>query len=153
MGGGAAGPRAAGCCPRSTSAAHRRLVDLVAGLVGTTVAGGEAVLGGVHDVSAGGLGVALAEMAARAGVGLAGDPAFVPAPGELFTELPSRAVVATARPEEVLAGARSAGVPATVLGTAGGDRLALWGAADLPLEDVRAAWSGALPSALGEPAA
>ena len=50
-------------------------------------------MGAVHDVSSGGLAVALAEMAVAAGIGCAVDA--VDDPAELFSELPSRFVIAT----------------------------------------------------------
>jgi len=136
--------------------AHGRLVGLVAGLVAETVTGGDGLLCGVHDVSGGGLGVALAEMAVSAGVGFstaadaAGDAAGIAIEGhaELFTELPSRMVVATTRPDEVLARAAGAAVPAAVLGWAGGDRLVIGGLVDVALTEVTEAWAGALPLAL-----
>ncbi len=149
--------RRGGVLPLLDLDAHRRLVDLVAGLVAETVDGGDGLLCGVHDVSGGGLGVALAEMAAAAGVGLVADGAQPPAGSgspvghaELFTELPSRMVVATARAGELAERVARAGVPAAVLGRAGGDRLRLWDLADLALDEVRSAWTGALPAALGE---
>ena len=89
------------------------------------------VVRAVHDVSGGGLAVALAEMAAAAGTGCvleASDPA------ELFTELPSRFVVATPAPDELCARADAAGIPAAVLGRAGGDRFSLGGLVDLPVD-------------------
>jgi len=127
-------------------AAHRRLLDLVTALVATTVGGGDGPACGVHDVSAGGLAVALAEMAVRSGIGLAADAR--PGPAELFCELPSRVVVATHRPAEVMAAAAAAAVPGLVLGVAGGDRLVV-GGLDLVLGELRTAWEGALPSAVG----
>ena len=108
------------------------------------------LLDGVHDVSAGGLGVALAEMAVAAGVGrgsrrMAGH-------AELFTELPSRVVVATDRPDELLARAARGRGAGEVLGRAGGDRLVVErpgrpGAVERP---GRRPAAGALPRALGE---
>ncbi|MGH9083382.1 MAG: phosphoribosylformylglycinamidine synthase subunit PurL, partial [Acidimicrobiales bacterium] len=103
-----------GTFPPVDLVAHRRLVDLVVELVARAVAGGDGLLDGVHDVSAGGLAVALAEMAAGAGLGARLDG--VEGHGELFTELGSRVVVATPRPDEVMARAEAAGVPAAVLG-------------------------------------
>jgi phosphoribosylformylglycinamidine synthase subunit PurL len=54
--------------------------------------------------------------------------------------------------EELAALAAQAGVPATRLGTTGGDRLVVPGLLDLPLPRLRAAHEGALPHALGDPA-
>ena len=61
---------------------HLRLSGLVRHLVST------GMVGGVHDLAAGGLGTALAEMAARSGVGL--HVARVPDHRALFGEGPSR---------------------------------------------------------------
>ena len=66
----------------------------VAGPVGRLT--GPRLVSGIHDVSGGGLGVALAEMAVRSGVGL--RVAGVADHHELFTEAPSRVVVCTTRP-------------------------------------------------------
>ena len=61
--------RRRGTLPPLDTGAHRRLVDLVAGLVAEALDGGAGLFTGVHDVSAGGLGVALAEMAVRSADG------------------------------------------------------------------------------------
>jgi phosphoribosylformylglycinamidine synthase subunit PurL len=98
------------------------------------------------------LAVALAEMAVAGGCGLVTEGGESMTWGELFTELPSRVVVATSGPAEVIERAARAGVPATVLGRCGGDRLGLWSLADLSLEQVKNAWSETLPVALGESA-
>ncbi len=145
----------AGRVPAVDFDAHASLCAFVAGLVADQVAGpdttgtpGGALVHAVHDVSGGGLGVAVAEMAAEAGIGCALD---VDDPAELFSELPSRIVVATAHPDALGARAAEAGVLATVLGRAGGDRLRLGGLVDLPVATVRAANEGNLGSALGDP--
>ncbi|MGO9456376.1 MAG: AIR synthase-related protein, partial [Acidimicrobiales bacterium] len=129
--------------------AHRRLVDLVAGVVDETLAGGEGLCTGVHDVSAGGLGVTLAEMAVRSGAGLVVESVF-DGHRELFCELPSRVVAATDRPGELVDRAAAAGVEASVLGRAGGGRLVVPGLVDLGVEEMEEAQAGALPRALGE---
>jgi len=123
--------------------AHRRLVDLVVSLVGRAVAGDDGPVLGVHDVSGGGLAVALAEMAIGGDSGLE-LPTGVAGHAELFTELPGRVLVATEEPAAVLAEAERGGVPAAVLGRAGGDRLLIGGLVDLAMSEVRAAWEGAL---------
>jgi phosphoribosylformylglycinamidine synthase len=109
----------------------------------------DAVPSGVHDASSGGLGVALAELAVRSGVGV--DVAGVPGAAHLFAEAPGRVVVAVAadRVAEVLERAASAEVAAVELGTAGGDRLRIDGLVDLALDDVVRAWRDRLPEALG----
>ncbi|GIU89636.1 MAG: phosphoribosylformylglycinamidine synthase subunit PurL [Acidimicrobiia bacterium] len=125
------------------SALHGLVVDLVR----------EREVAGVHDVSDGGLAVALAEMAFASGVGfrvqLAVDGCT---PAEVwFSESASRVVVAAGREEvaAVLARAAVAGVPATVIGDAAGDRLRAIGAFDVELERAHAAWRDAIPTALG----
>ena len=96
--------------------AHASLCALVAGLVAARVAGPDAarpadagLVHAVHDVSGGGLAVALAEMAAAGGVGCTLD---LDDPAELFSELPSRIIVATADPEALSTRAAEAGVRA-----------------------------------------
>jgi phosphoribosylformylglycinamidine synthase subunit PurL len=81
-----------------------------------------------HDVSDGGLLVAIAEMAmaGRLGAGIT-TLAGMPAHGFLFGEDQARYVLATAQPDTVLAAAQKAGIPALTLGSAGGDQLTLAG--------------------------
>jgi phosphoribosylformylglycinamidine synthase len=141
-----------GALPELDYAAHRKVCAFVADLVAAQVADAWAddLVHAVHDVSGGGLAVAVGEMAAHAGTGCVVE---VNGASELFTELPSRFVVATAAPDELCARAAEAGVPAVVLGRAGGTRLVLGDAfdlVDLPLDDVRAAYEGNLTSSLAE---
>jgi phosphoribosylformylglycinamidine synthase subunit PurL len=106
---------------------------------------------GVHDVSDGGLAVALAEMAVAGGCGfdvsLASE--LVPALA-WFSESASRVVVAVDpnRADDLVERARSGNVPAQRLGTAGGDRLVAAGAFTVPLADATHAWRDALPALL-----
>jgi len=139
----------AGRVPAVDFAAHAAVCAFVAGLVAEQVGGtgGAGLVRAVHDVSGGGLAVALAEMAAAAATGCvleASDGA------ELFTELPSRFVLATADPDGLCARAAALGIPAVVLGRAGGDRFTLGGLVDLPLDALREAEEGNLARALGE---
>jgi phosphoribosylformylglycinamidine synthase len=130
-------------------AAHRSVCAFVAALVAARVAGDEDdLMRAVHDVSGGGLAVAAAEMAAQSPVGCVLEVDGRPA--ELFTELPSRFLVATPRPEELCARAAAAGIAAAVLGRAHGDRLTLGDWVDLPLAAVRDAFEGNLTRALGD---
>ena len=71
-------------------------------------------------------------------------------PAELFTELPSRFVLATPNPEELCARAAASGVPSAVLGRAGGDRFSLGALVDLPVAAVGEADERNLALALGE---
>jgi phosphoribosylformylglycinamidine synthase len=128
---------------------HGVVCAFVAGLVSTIVSGDHQppLLTAVHDVSSGGLAVALGEMAVAAGTGCAvalGDPA------ELFTELPSRFVVATTMPDDLCARARDLGIASFVLGRAGGERFVAGELLDLPLDALRAAHEGNLAVLLGE---
>ncbi|NYI44153.1 phosphoribosylformylglycinamidine synthase [Nocardioides aromaticivorans] len=103
-----------------------------------------------HDLSDGGLAQALAEAAMVSGVGarvaLEGD-AFV----GLFSESTARAIVTVPadKVEELMTVAARHGVPATELGTTGGDVLAVEGQFEVALDELRAAWTATLPAALG----
>lgn len=103
-----------------------------------------------HDLSDGGLAQALAEAAMVSGVGarvsLEGD-AFV----GLFSESAARAVVTVPadKVEELMTVAARHGVPATELGTTGGDVLAVDGQFEVALDELRTAWTSTLPAALG----
>ncbi len=123
--------------------AHARLCEVVRGLVADNL------LAGVHDVSDGGLGVALAEMAITSGVGFRVDIGGHHA--ALFSEAPSRALLCLADPASVYtaaARAEEAGLTLVSVGTAGGDRLVVDGLLDLPLDQVKGAWRDALPGKL-----
>jgi phosphoribosylformylglycinamidine synthase len=122
---------------------HLQVADLVRKLVAA------GLCSGVHDVSTGGLGVALAEMAVRSGVGF--SVARVADHRALFAEGPSRVVLSVPADNvtAVLNAAEHAGVPAARLGLAAGDRVQVKGLVDLPLADVEAAWRDRLPVALG----
>jgi phosphoribosylformylglycinamidine synthase len=132
-----------GTLPDLDLAAHGRLLALL-----ETVVPVEGLLTSIHDVSGGGLALALAESALRGGVGCSVDG--VSGPGELFSESPSRVVLGTSDSDDVLARASAAGVPARVLGTVGGDRIVVAGLLDLAVADAEEAWRVALPGALGE---
>jgi phosphoribosylformylglycinamidine synthase II len=126
-------------------AGHARLVDLVRRLVG------ERLVAGVHDISDGGIGVALAEMAVKSGVGCRVAVGAGADHAWLFGEAPSRVVVCVteAQLEVVTARSAEAGVPVTELGRAGGDRLVVDGLVDVGVAEATEAWRSALPRALG----
>jgi phosphoribosylformylglycinamidine synthase len=103
---------------------------------------------GLHDVSEGGLAVALTEMAIRSGFGF--RVAGVEGHSALFGESSSRLVVC-AEPDAAQAIFRSAAaadIPASFLGGSGGDRLVVEGLLDLALADADAAWRDAIPLAV-----
>jgi phosphoribosylformylglycinamidine synthase II len=130
---------------------HRRLLTLVSDLVGSS----PALIDGVHDVSDGGLGVALAEMAVRSQVGFRVEG--IADHGALFGEGPSRVILSVppAALSDVQARCEAAGLAWVPLGQAGGDRLVVAGLVDVTLADAVGWWRGALPRVLagGEGAA
>jgi phosphoribosylformylglycinamidine synthase len=133
-----------GLPPRLDLAAERAL----GGLLGVLSADG--LVSSAHDLADGGLAQALTESALRYGVGarlqVEGDPTAA-----LFGESVARAVVTTADPAAVRAAAEAAGVPVTELGTTGGDALAIAGLLELPLAELREAWTATLPALFGSP--
>jgi phosphoribosylformylglycinamidine (FGAM) synthase-like enzyme len=114
----------------------------------------EDLLASAHDISDGGLAVALAESAMAGGVGFT---VSLPAGGLLphvamFSESASRAVV-TARAGreadvEQLAGVHR--VPITRLGLTGGSRLEFADLFDVPLSDAVVVYEGAIPRLMSE---
>jgi phosphoribosylformylglycinamidine synthase II len=121
--------------------------EAVSTLVRQLVTGG--LVAGAHDVAAGGLGLALAEMAVRSGLGV--NVARVPDASELFSESPSRVVLCVA-PERLVTVenvCEVAGVPVARIGVAGGDRISVKGLLDIGLADAVEAWSNRLHEALG----
>ena len=121
-------------------------VAFVAGEVAAVCAGLDRGLSAVHDVGAGGIAVALAEVAAVAGRGVVAPDLSEHA--ELFAEFPGRFLLATSDPEGLAARARAAGVDAVVVGAVGGARLRLGDLVDLDLDEVAARRSGSLVAAL-----
>jgi phosphoribosylformylglycinamidine synthase len=92
-----------------------------------------------HDVSDGGLLVAIAEMAmaGHTGVSVTAAPT-APAHAFWFGEDQARYVLATADAPAVLAAARAAGIPAVHLGKSGGDALTLADGDTISLDKLRA---------------
>ncbi|MGE0253140.1 MAG: phosphoribosylformylglycinamidine synthase subunit PurL [Alphaproteobacteria bacterium] len=135
---GDAGPHAP---PPVDLAATRRTGELVLDLIGAGLATA------CHDISGGGLAVAVAEMALAGDTGakLAAAPRDVPAHAWLFGEDQGRFVVATADPAAVLARAAAAGVAAAAIGTTGGAELTLPGAGPISLALLRERHEAWLP--------
>jgi phosphoribosylformylglycinamidine synthase len=104
----------------------------------------------VHDLSDGGLIAAAAEMALASGVGARMTlPAGLPPHAALFGEDQARYLAAVANGYELLAAARAAGVPAAIVGQAGGEDLAVDGLFALPLARLREAHEGWMPDFMG----
>lgn len=138
-----------GLPPRVDLAAEAALAEVL-------VEGGQGgLLRAAHDVSDGGLAQTLVEACLRRDVGVrvdladvAGGDAFV----ALFSESATRAVVAVEESRvgelEELAGRH--GVPLRRIGTTtDAATLEVAGAFEVPLAEVRSAWSATLPAALG----
>jgi phosphoribosylformylglycinamidine synthase len=130
-----------GLPPRVDLAAERSLSRLLVD--------GVELLTSAHDLSDGGLAQALAESCLRHGVGAAvalpGDPFL-----DLFSESAARAVV-TVLPEDadrLVALAEEHGVPLTPLGETRGDVLAVEGQFEIPVDELRTAWTATIPAAL-----
>ena len=108
------------------------------------------LLAAAHDLSDGGLAIALAESCLRGGLGcrvrLPGDPFSF-----LFSESAARAVVAVRPGADSAFAALAAGhgVPAEMLGTTGGDSLAVDGCFEIPLDELAAVHCGTLPALFG----
>ncbi|MFM8973051.1 MAG: phosphoribosylformylglycinamidine synthase subunit PurL, partial [Actinomycetota bacterium] len=135
-----------GLPPQADLDAARAVHELVAALVR------ESLVTGVHDVSDGGVAVALAEMAIAGGVGarVALAAADLTPAEACFAEPASVVIVAIdpARTDDLVVRADAAGVPVLRAGAAGGDRLVIEGACDVALADAEAAWRGGVPAGL-----
>jgi phosphoribosylformylglycinamidine synthase len=134
--------REEGAPPPVDLAAERKSGDLVRALIaeGTALA--------VHDVSDGGLLVAIAEMAMASGIGAELDRAPLAAHAFWFGEDQGRYVVSVAAgvAETVMARARAAGVPARQVGLTGGDALTLEGERPILVAKLRERFEGWLPA-------
>jgi phosphoribosylformylglycinamidine synthase II len=132
--------------PAVDLAAEAQLADILIN------ASRDGLIDAAHDVSDGGVAQTLVESALRGGVG-----ARVWAPDNLdpflflFAESAGRAVVAVPRTEEVrftdMCTARR--FPHTKIGVITGDTLDVQDQFDLPLTELRTAWTSTLPAALG----
>jgi len=125
-------------------AAERRLAGLLA------AAAADRLLAAAHDLSDGGLAVALAESCLRGGVGcsvrLPGDPFTW-----LFSESAARAIVVVRPGAEEAFGTLLArhDVPGQVIGEVGGDHLVVAGCFSIPLAELAAAHGATLPALFG----
>jgi phosphoribosylformylglycinamidine synthase len=130
----------AGAPPPVDLAAERRNGDFVRAEIG------RGAVAACHDVSDGGLLVAVAEMALAGEVGAdLAVPAGADALPWLFGEDQARYVIATADEAGVLARARDLGVSAVAIGRTGGRSLTVNGSDSISLADLRSAHEGWLP--------
>src|SRR6516165_3164166 len=134
--------REEGAPPPVDLAAERRHGDFVRTLIR------DGLITAAHDVSDGGLLVAIAEMAMASGIGAELDRAPLAAHAFWFGEDQARYVVTVAPgvAETVLARARAAGVPARQVGLTGGDALTLEGERPILVAKLRERFEGWLPA-------
>lgn len=124
--------------------AERRLASVV------IAAAADGLLASAHDLSDGGLAIALAESCLRGRQGcqitLPGDP-FT----DLFSESPARAVISVTpnREGEFATLCAQHEVPIVPLGHVGGNALQIDAAFEIPLADLRQAWEAPLPALFG----
>jgi phosphoribosylformylglycinamidine synthase len=129
----------AGPPPPVDLAAERRNGDFVRGLIA------QGRVAACHDISDGGLLVAIAEMAMAGGRGVALDT--LPAsPAFQFGEDQARYLIETAMPEALLSAAADAGICAQRIGTVGGAALTLPGAGAISVDELKAANEAWLPA-------
>src|SRR5262252_191369 len=134
--------REEGAPPPVDLATEKRNGDFVRALIA------EGVATAVHDLSDGGLAVALAEMAMASGIGAKLEEAPAPAHAYWFGEDQARYLVTVApgRAADVVARAQSAGVPARVIGTTAGDALTLGAERPILVGTLRHGFEGWLPA-------
>jgi phosphoribosylformylglycinamidine synthase II len=134
--------REEGAPPPVDLVAERRNGDFVRALIT------EALATAVHDVSDGGLLVALAEMAMASGIGAELDVAPFQAHAFWFGEEQSRYVLTApaAAAEGIIARARAAGVPVRPLGLTGGDALTPKGDRPILVAKLRESFESWLPA-------
>jgi phosphoribosylformylglycinamidine synthase len=138
--------REEGAPPPVDLATEKRNGDFVRALIADGVATA------AHDVSDGGLAVALAEMAMASGIG-ATLAAAAPPHAFWFGEDQARYVVTVAagRAAEIVERARQAGVPLRRLGTTGGDALTLGAERPILLKTLQQRFEGWLPAYMAAP--
>jgi phosphoribosylformylglycinamidine (FGAM) synthase-like enzyme len=136
--------RSEGAPPPVDLASERSIGEFVASLIASRR------VSAVHDLSDGGLAVALAEMAMAGGIGVAVEPSAVEGPAHafFFGEDQARYVVTApaATCEALLAEAARAGVPATRLGTTRGLTLDLPGEAPVAVATLRETFESWFPA-------
>ncbi len=130
-----------GAPPPVELAAEQRHGDFVRALIR------DGLVTAAHDVSDGGVLVALAEMAMVAGIGAVLEaPASVPAHAFWFGEDQARYVVTAKNADLIAQRAQSAGVPLMRLGATGGRVLALGDERPLPIAELRNRFEHWLPA-------
>src|SRR5215467_2948716 len=122
-------------------AAEQRHGDLVRGLIL------DGLITAAHDVSDGGLLVALAEMAIASGIGAVLEaPSGILAHAFWFGEDQARYVITAKQSKPVLERAKAAGVPLAPLGATGGTLIAIAGERPLRVDDLKRRFEAWLPA-------
>jgi phosphoribosylformylglycinamidine synthase len=130
-----------GAPPPVDLAAERRHGDFVRTLIR------DGLITAAHDVSDGGLLVALAEMAITSGNGaVLESPSELPAHAFWFGEDQARYVVTARNVEPIMERAKAAGVPLTPLGATGGAVVSLSGERPLRVADLKQRFEAWLPA-------
>ncbi len=138
--------REAGPPPPVDLAAERRTGDFVRAMI----QGG--FVAACHDLSDGGLLVALAEMAMAGMRGLTLDPVptELPLHAFLYGEDQARYLIEVRDPQAVLDAARAAGVPARIVGAVGGASLTLCGRGAISVDELKATNEAWLPGFMAQ---
>jgi phosphoribosylformylglycinamidine synthase len=133
--------REEGAPPPVDLAAEKRNGDFVRGLIG------EGLVTATHDVSDGGLLVALAEMAIASGIGTVLEAPSTPAAHAFWFGEDQGRYVVTAKDANVVAQrAKAAGVPLTRLGATGGKILAFGNERPIAVAELKERFEGWLPA-------
>jgi phosphoribosylformylglycinamidine synthase len=137
-----------GCCEGAPPPVDLDQERAAGDLVRTLIRNGE--VSAVHDVSDGGLLVAIAEMALAGGLGVALEPTpnNLPAHAVWFGEDQARYVVAASpdKADAIHKAAALAKVPVRLIGSVDGDAISLVGEAPVPLTALKSAHEDWLPS-------
>jgi phosphoribosylformylglycinamidine synthase len=138
--------REEGAPPPVDLATERRHGDFVRALIR------DGLITAAHDVSDGGLLIALAEMAITSGIGaILEAPPGVLAHAFWFGEDQARYVITTKQSQPLLDGAKTAGVPLIALGATGGTVLAVAGERPLRIDDLKRRFEAWLPTYMAGP--
>jgi phosphoribosylformylglycinamidine synthase subunit PurL len=133
--------REEGAPPPVSLAAEQRNAEFVRSLIR------DGLVSAVHDVSDGGLLVALAEMAMAGNIGAVLEaPTSLPAHAFWFGEDQARYVVTARNSEPIAQRAKEAGVSFTRLGATGGRVVAVAGERPLPVDDLKTRFETWLPA-------
>jgi phosphoribosylformylglycinamidine synthase subunit PurL len=140
------GGREEGAPPPVDLAAERRHADFVRSLIR------DGLVTAAHDISDGGLLVALAEMAVASGIGAVLEgPIAGAAHGFWFGEDQARYILTATNADAVAQRAQTAGIPLVRLGATGGRLIAIDGERPLPVDEIKNRFEAWLPAYMAAP--